>query len=325
MIDFLSLLKTTDAYKVLLSDKRQKTLSHAYMIVCADKEYLGEYLKIFAQVLACNEDEPCLSCRTCELIKRGAHVDVLTFPEGDTVVVNDINTLIEQSYVKPFESDKKIFIVNHGETINTSAQNKLLKTLEEPPKNVYILLGTTSEYPILHTVKSRVKKLVIPSFDSKLLYSALSKDYPEQDKLKNAIFCSDGTVGKTVELYGDKSLFTVIDFVCDMIVNMQSSKDILDYVTKFNQEKIDFNQLLTVLNLTFREMLVGIQNEKLVGNIGIYNRVKGAKGYNTGALIYAIDKVMESVKRKKFNTNQTMLLDWLMFQILEGKYKWQKF
>ena len=59
--------------------------------------------------------------------------------------------------------------------MNASAQNKLLKTLEEPPKNVHILLGATSEYPLLATLKSRVKKLEIPPFDNQTIYKALGQ------------------------------------------------------------------------------------------------------------------------------------------------------
>jgi DNA polymerase-3 subunit delta' len=72
----------------------------------------------------------------------------------------EVNELIEESYLKPIEGDKKIFIVNRAESINHVAQNKLLKTLEEPPKGVHIIMGATNEHALLPTIKSRVKKYI---------------------------------------------------------------------------------------------------------------------------------------------------------------------
>jgi hypothetical protein len=52
--------------------------------------------------------------------------------------------------------------------------------------------------------------------------------------------------------------------------------------------------------------------------------MQNAKNFSVGAIINAIEKTNEAFERKKFNANPTMLLEWLLFQILEGKYKWQK-
>jgi hypothetical protein len=71
-------------------------------------------------------------------------------------------------------------------------------------------------------------------------------------------------------------------------------------------------------------MLVAKTNQNLVQNLSTYSRVKDAKGYTEGALITALEKVSEAQKRKKSNANPTMLIEWVLFQILEGKYKWQK-
>ena len=70
----------------------------------------------------------------------------------------DIDELIAQTYIKPIESEKRVFALVNTASMNGPAQNKLLKTLEEPPKNVFILMGIENESAILPTVKSRIKK-----------------------------------------------------------------------------------------------------------------------------------------------------------------------
>ena len=326
MIDIFSLLKDTGAYKTVYSDKINGTLSHAYLFISPDGENLKEYLKVFARLMCCEEIEPCGKCRTCKLIDSENFSDVLIYPKnGESVLSEDVVSLIEESYLKPIEIDKKIFILSNAESMNAQAQNKLLKTLEEPPQNVHILIGATSEYPLLSTVKSRVKKLEISAFSKEKLFNALTNECADSERLLSAINCGDGTVGKALALYRDENLATAMELAVDLIVNMKSSANVLDYSVKISALKIDVTEFLSVLELLFRDMLVYMQGkDDLVVNKGVIDKIKKIDGYSTGAVINALEKIGESRLRKKFNQSGTMLIEWLLFQILEGKYKWQK-
>ena len=326
MIDVLELLKDTGAYRMIKSDKENNTLSHAYLILTADQKFLSEYVNVLVRLIACGESQPCLKCRTCRLIQNNNHPDVYFYPtEGETVLTEDVNALIAETYLKPVESDKKIFVILNAQTMNASSQNKILKTLEEPPKNVHIIIGSTSEFPLLPTVMSRVKKLEIPTFTPEKIVSALKEDCPDIERLKNAVACGDGTLGRALQLYGDQTLLKLTDFAVDLLVNMKSSAEILRYQAIFNKEKFDVSDFLSVLELLLRDLLVYYQGKpELVSNSTAFEKLKRAERFNTGALLYALERITEAKKRKKFNANQQMLLDWLFFQILEGKYKWQK-
>lgn len=330
MIDLLALLKSTSAYRIVEGDKKANRLSHAYLLLTADEENLQEYLKIFAMLLSCNELEPCGRCRACKLIEQKLHPDVLTYPKKDkkdkTVSSEEINELIEESYIRPIECDKKVFVIENAQTMNLSAQNKLLKTLEEPPRNVHIILGATNEFSLLPTIKSRVKKLEIPAFDNYTLINALKEDCLDSERLAMAVACADGTVGKVLSLYQDKDLLSLNQLVVDVLVNMNSSKDVLKYSTMIADKKVDISQFLSVLELLLRDLLLLSQGqEQLVSNKSLIADLKKAQKFNTGAIICALESVNEAQKRKKFNMTSTMLIDWLLFQILEGKFKWQKF
>ena len=326
MIDLLSLLKDTGAYRTVKSEKLLGRLSHAYLILTADSDNLTEYLKIFATLMACDDGDPCGNCRACSLISTGNYPDVITYPKKDgAVLAEDITSLIEESYLKPIECDKKIFIITHAETMNASAQNKLLKTLEEPPKGVHILVGATSEFPLLPTIKSRVKKLEIPPFKEEVLLGALSEDCPDVERLKNAIACGDGTVGKALALYADDSVKKVLDLALSILVDMKSSKDVLKFSTMISTANVDFDALLSMLDLLLRDLLVISQGKKeLVTMKSALDRLLTAESFKTGSILHALECITEAFKRKKFNANATMLTEWLLFQILEGKYKWQK-
>ncbi len=326
MLNITALMQNTTAYKTIKADKKSGRLSHAYLLLTQDKDMLGEYLKTFAKLIACDEGYPCDGCRACQLIDQNAFADLLILPlNGENVLVDDVNTLISESYVKPLESDKKIFIINNAQTMNLPSQNKLLKTLEEPPRGVHILIGATSEYPLLSTVKSRVKKLEIPAFTNLQLFDALKDECFDQQRLKDAIACGDGTLGKALALYGDENLGQAIELAVDTLINMKSSADVLDYSNKIIALPVDLVEFLSVLELLLRDMLVISQGKaELVNSNKAKYVMASSVNFSTGAIINAIEKINQAFERKKFNANDTMLIEWLLFQILEGKYKWQK-
>lgn len=326
MTDFVSLLKSTAAYGVFSGEKKQGRIAHAYLIIHPDGENLSEYLKIFAKTVVSETEDASDEKRSSMLIEKGIHPDVKTYPRGkDVVLTEDVNDLINESFIKPIESDRKIFLVNRAETMPPAAQNKLLKTLEEPPKNTVIILGATSEYPLLATVKSRVRKLIIPEFSDDALFNALKNDCPDKEKLKTAIACGNGTVGKATANYADEKLPLILNAVCETITDMKSSKDVLFYSRKIAALKAELADVLSVMKAVLRDMLAAAEGRSdLALNAAALEKTKGAEGYTTGAIVFALDKIGDAEKRLKFNASEEIILERVLFQILEGKYKWRK-
>ena len=324
MADLLYLLRETSAYKTVLSDKKADRLSHAYLVISADKSNIGEYLKLFAKLIMTDGDAA--DERAVRLIDEGVHPDVLTFPrKDDTVKSEDVSAIIEESFFKPIESNKKIFLVNGGETMNAVSQNKLLKTLEEPPSGVYILIGATNEYALLSTLKSRVKKLVIPPYPAEKLFDALKGECTDEEKLFDAVSCGDGTVGKALALYGDENLSQTIEVAEDTFINMQSSRDVLAFSNRIMRLKDGVKGYISVMELLIRDLMLyyngGID---AVFNKKFLQKVKNAKGFNAGATVYIAEKAAEAERRLDANGNAQTVLERFLFAFLEGKHKWQK-
>lgn len=326
MIDFLNVFKNTNAYKILEGDRKENKLSHAYLFLCADNRFLKEYLTIISKIIMCENGYPCNSCRNCELISGGVHSDVIWYPKGDKgVLTEDVTSLIEESFIKPIESDKKLFVIANAETMNLSAQNKLLKTLEEPPKNVHLLLGATNETALLPTIKSRVKKIELLTLSDEIILENLKDECDDIEKLKEAISCGDGTIGKALSLYGDEKFESVLSIVKDLLINMKTSREVLLYSTKIEKAKIDLLELINVLEVVFQDFLYITENKKeLVKNkisSEIYSQNSDIK---RGSILTILEDINNAKVRKKFNANDKMLLEWLLFKVLEGKHKWQK-
>lgn len=72
--------------------------------------------------------------------------------------VDDIREILDGVRYKPTNARYKIYIIDEVHMLSTTAFNALLKTLEEPPKNVIFILATTEVHKVLDTIKSRCQR-----------------------------------------------------------------------------------------------------------------------------------------------------------------------
>ena len=317
-MDGFLLLKNTNAYKIFIGDKKRGTLSHAYLVVCEDKLFLENYLKIFAKALVCNEEDPCSSCRPCSLIEKKSFTDVIFYPKGKKIVVSDVDDLIEKSYYKPLEGDKKVFVLSDVSDMTVQAQNKLLKTLEEPPKNTFLLLGATKVYSLLSTVLSRCKKLEIKPFSEDELYAYLKQEKEDGARLKSAVRLSVGKLGEALNRYETGEGYEAEELAFCALTSLNSSSQIAEFSSRINKDVLkDFISSLA--------SLVGQALNVSCGNKTDSEKIKSvANSVSVGALIHISDKIRVAEKAVYFNGNFTAVVDGLLFGIVEGKFKWSK-
>ncbi len=319
-MDFSSLIQNTKAYKIFLGDKRGGTISHATLVVCDDGELLEEYLKVFLKTLMCEEDRFCGRCRVCKLIDAKQFEDVKFYPTDEgKILTKDVDEIVEKSYLKPLEGDKKAFVLLNAQDMNAQSQNKLLKTLEEPPKNTYIIMGATSTFTLLPTLLSRVKRLDILPFTEEEIYTALSPQCEDELRLKSAVGLANGKVSEAIKKYSNDEIIKVEGLVFDLLTKMKSSKDVALY-----SSKIDKTNVKDVISISSRVISDLLRYKSGVEVSSPYNLQALASGYTVGALIHFSDKLREVEKALYFNGNVQALVDSLLFGLLEGKYKWSK-
>jgi len=321
----VELFKKTVAYRVLSSDKKRGETSHAYLVVCQDELALPAYLTAIAKTIMCDDDPSsyCDECRTCRLIDKGIFTDVIRYPKDGAgkILVADIDELVSQTYVMPFEGDKKTFIICGAENMNPQAQNKLLKTLEEPPRGVYLVLGTSNENALLSTIKSRVKKLFVPDFSEEQITESLKKKYPDKDEreITRAVALADGKIGSAYKYMEEGASDSGIEnLVYDVLEKMQSSKDVIDFTVKI--DKTNVKEFLITLKKTLDRAVryLGGCEEKS----GAIRRISAI--YGMAACLAIIKRINDSERAVYFNGNVTMLADGILLGILEEKYRWKK-
>lgn len=150
---------------------KDNKIAHAYLFCGPRGTGKTSMARLFAKALNCQQGlgEQCNKCEDCLEITQGRHPDVYEIDAASNSGVDNIRRLIEEVSYAPILGRYKVYIIDEVHSMSTSAFNALLKTLEEPPKNVIFILATTEPNKVLPTIMSRVQR-----FDfSKVSFSEL--------------------------------------------------------------------------------------------------------------------------------------------------------
>ena len=326
-MDNLVYYKKLNTLSKFLNKVKTEQKSHAYLLTSSDEITLEAAAKLFVLSFECEsgEDTPCFSCASCTKVLNNTALDVFTYPKKNSIVVEDVKEIVDTSQVKPMEFSKKFYILNNFALATVAAQNKLLKTLEEPPQDVIFILTANSEKAVLPTIASRVKKLALKRVSLSEIKDILNTFSSDNKKIAIATENSGGNLGKAISLLSDEVYFEVYNFILNLITNMKTSKDLINYTSVIEKNRKFIDKYLEVLSVMFRDMLIIKQGlEELAFNQNSINLLKlASEDYSQVALIEAIKKINKAKKMLKFNTNVTGVIDSLLLGILEVKYKWQ--
>lgn len=180
-------------------------LSHAYIIagpVGSGKHTLAGLL---ARALVCSGkgEPPCGTCPDCRKAAAGIHPDVITVgEEGKDISVAMVRALRSDAYIRPNEAPRKVYLLPNAHTMNQSAQNALLKLLEEGPPYAAFLLLAENAGAILPTVRSRCELLTLAPVtedEARTVLSARFPDRPAQEIADAARRC-EGLIGRGITL-----------------------------------------------------------------------------------------------------------------------------
>ena len=183
---------------------RSDRVANAY-IFSGPEEVGKEFVAInLAKGLNCLSDGevPCDKCISCRKIDDGNHGDVMVIrPEGTRLKIGQMRFLQRQGAYRAVEGDYKVYIIAEAEKMTAEAANSILKTLEEPPSVMVLILLTSVYSALLPTIRSRCQSLKFSAVPLVTLRNDLVKrlGIPES-QAKWAALRSQGRPGRALKL-----------------------------------------------------------------------------------------------------------------------------
>jgi DNA polymerase-3 subunit delta' len=135
---------------------------HAYLFT--GMEGIGKRLVALNMAKALNcaaqAGDACDHCRSCQLIDKGIHPDIILInPTGESIKIEQIRELERSIAFKPYEARWRVILIDGAEQLTRDAANALLKTLEEPPPRTMIILAALAVAGLPATVPSRCQRI----------------------------------------------------------------------------------------------------------------------------------------------------------------------
>lgn len=235
--------------------------------------------------------------------------------------VDDVRALISSLYLTPFELNKRFYIIERAESMSEILQNKLLKSLEEPPPRVCFILCASKA--LLPTVESRCKVLRLPPFPIDTVENELFKFHKDESAVKLAARASRGNIGMAEKILADKDFGATYLAALKLLKTATGSKrfsSVAAVYDKFSREKID-----SVLGVT-EYLLADVARQKSgLPTVFDENDIRSASGgFTPYSAAACTEHVRDAKRRNSLNCMPTAVMDTLMLKIMEEKAKCQR-
>lgn len=205
---FRSLIGNEDIKNTLGIAIKNSSFSHAYIIEGPKGSGKHTVARLASAAIMCNSGKnlPCEECISCKKILHDNCVDVRFY---NAVKVDDVREIIATVYESTTECDYKVIVFNDADKLNPKAQNALLISLEEPPKNVVFFLLCQDAGMLLETIRSRAQILRTKPLSSEEIFNHVKNNASvpfSDDSLNEIIVASQGSLGYVYDMLdGDKS------------------------------------------------------------------------------------------------------------------------
>lgn len=252
-------------------------------------------------------------------------VDIVKYyPSSSSFGVDDVRKIINEVNKKPYESDKKVLVLYSCDKLTTQAQNALLKTIEEPPKGVYLILLSDSLETILDTIKSRCQIYKLTPLTKEEILSYIEDKYTDlsSENKKSAIAYGAGIPGKIDRFINDQNLKKLRDICMNLFEDILKRDEelVLKYGELLKNLKDDKLEFLNILVSYIRDIMLfkELNDSELIVNFDKVYKIKDiSRGMSYKKLNNMLEYITEARINLNSNTNYSMTINVLLMGFAE--------
>lgn len=304
-------------------------ISHAYIIngeKSSGKEFIA---KVFAMAIQCEERGnqtgaavPCQKCDSCRKALSDNQPDIIkvTHEKAGAISVDDIRAQISGDVdFKPYSSPYKVYIMNEAEKMTPQAQNALLKTLEEPPEYVVILLLTSNVEALLPTILSRCVVLNMKPVPDNLVRQYLMKELQITDyKAEVCVAFARGNIGKAKHLATSEEFENIKSEVLSLLKYIQDMElnEMIAAVKRANEYKLEINDYLDIILIWYRDVLL-FKATNDVNSLVFREELSSLRKVAARSSYEGIENVIRSIEKAKKRLDANVNFDLVMQLLFE--------
>ena len=298
--------------------------SHFYIFEGDDGLGKRTIAKVFAKTLLCKEknNEPCQICSSCRKFDSGNHPDFMEiFPEKGLIKKGVIDQVIRSMAMAPFESEKKVIVIDQAHMMNKEAQNAFLKTLEEPPGYMHIIFITSSAKNLLQTIRSRGQNVKFyPISKEDIVKFLLERDVD----MEMANFLSEftkGSIGKAIRISESEDFFNTREWVLELIDSLVKGEKWKVFATmdRFTENKDNIQEILEIFLFWFRDLILykTFQDSDLIINRDKKILLREQSFLDFEKINDIIEKIVKKMEDVQTNVNFQLSIETMLFRIQE--------
>jgi len=302
--------------------------AHAYLLLGLPQIGKTTLALNFAQALNClDEGKPCGQCRSCLKIAHGNHPDVRVIEAvNETIKIDQIRAMQREVALSPHEGRWKVYVIRQMERATTEAANCLLKTLEEPPAQVILMLTASDIDQLLPTIISRCQVLNLRPPSILLVQKALEERWgvdPKRARLLARL--SGGRLGWAVRASEDEAILQKRERRLDEMIELMGHGTVapygrverLRYAQHLSQSSDGLREMLDLWLSWWRDLLLikgGSSTE--VTNVDREATLRSqARGYSLPQVRDFIAALRAAVWQLEHNANTRLTLEVLMLSL----------
>ena len=284
--------------KVLSNAINNNGILHSYLFIGEEGIGKKELAKEFSKAILCTSegDRPCDICKACREFNTNNNINFSAInEEGSAIKIDQIRNMQNKIAEKPMNSNYKIYLINDVELMTQEAQNCLLKTLEEPPEYIVIILITSNENKVLNTIKSRCLKLYFNNLNNEEVKNILENKFGIENTSNSFLTAVGGSIKKALLIKEKSSEYEQIDKLFD-IIKKENLVNFINSASILYENKDDIYNFLDYINILLE------------------NKMK-EDTYSASKYANCIFIVEEVKKRLRANSNYDMSIDYLLMNI----------